>query len=101
MGLIIARGGWDLYRARPGASDALCILRVTETGGLLCGFAPDTGVLVAATVRHSWTIGDRVTGLVVERHDDRRSRVLLFRDLVAPDQWRRLNVFLRLSRADA
>jgi hypothetical protein len=74
---------------------------VTGDGELLCGFRPDPGILVTATVSHWWEVGDRVMGLVVECHGKRCARAMLFRDLVAPDQWRRLNVWLRFGRADA
>jgi len=97
--LVLLNGLWELWCVWPGVNGALRRLRVTDDGRLMCGFAPDTGVLVAATVRHWWTVGDRVTGLVVERHGKRCSRAILFRDLLAPDQWRRLNVCLRFTRA--
>jgi len=96
--LVLVNGGWELRRAWPGSPGYLCQLQVTRDGQLLCGFEPEPGVLVPATVRHSWTVCGWVTGLVVERADGRSSRAFLFRDLQPPDQWRQLNLCLRIGR---
>jgi hypothetical protein len=97
--LMLVNGGQQLYRAWPGSRGYLCQLQVTSEGRLLCGFAPEPEVLLPGSVRHWWTVCDRVAGLVVDREHGRSSRAILFRDLLPPDQWRRLNLCLRLGPA--
>jgi hypothetical protein len=96
--LVLVNGAWELYRAWPGSPGYLCQLQLTSDGQLLCAFEPEPGVLVPATVRHWWTVCGWVTGLRLERADGRCSSAILFRDLQLPDQWRQLNVCLRLGR---
>ncbi|TFG87344.1 MAG: hypothetical protein E4H19_02620 [Chromatiales bacterium] len=97
--LVLVSGGLELYGSWSGSRDYLRQLQVTRDGQLLCAFAPGPGVLVPVTVLHWWSVCGWVTGLVVYREDGRRSRAILFRDQLLPDQWRQLALCLRLGRA--
>lgn len=98
--LVLAGGGIELYHAWPGSPGYLGRLQITRDGRLRCGLGREGNVLALATVLHWWTLGGRVLGLAVHREDGRRARIILFRNQLAPDQWRRLNLCLRLARSE-
>jgi hypothetical protein len=97
--LVLTSGGRELYRSWPGSKGYLRQLQLSPDGQLLCAFMPGPGLLVPVTVLHWWTVCARVTGLVVRREDGRRTRTILFRDQLQPDQWRQLGTCLRLGPA--
>ncbi len=97
--LVLVSGGRELYRSWPGSRGYLCQLQVTRDGHLLCGLGRDPRVFVRATVLHWWTLGGWVAGLVVHGEGGQRAHAILFRDQLRPDQWRQLNLCLRLGRA--
>lgn len=97
--LVLVSGGREFYRAWPGSRGYLCQLQVTRDGRLLCGLGQNPRVLVPATVLHWWTLGGWVAGLVVHGEGGQRGHAILFRDQLRPDQWRQLNLCLRLGRA--
>ncbi|MDP2326195.1 MAG: hypothetical protein Q8N51_19510 [Gammaproteobacteria bacterium] len=98
--LVLAGGGIELYCAWPGSRGYLGRLQITRDGRLLCSQEAEGNVLTPATIQHWWTLSGRVAGLVAHREDGRRVRVILFRDQLAPDEWRRLNLCLRLGRSE-
>ena len=93
--LILASGLWELKRAWPGSPGFVTRIQVAPDGRFLLGMAREPLTLVPATLRHYWVLPGIVIGLAFVGRDGRRGQALLFRDRLAPDVWRRLQVRLR------
>jgi hypothetical protein len=96
--LVVAGGLRELKRASPHAPGHVSQIVVTGDGGFLLGLAGAPGSLVPAAVSSSWRLPGVAVGLafVVDQTD--RAGVILFRDRLSPDAWRRLAVSVRHAR---
>ena len=93
--LVVASGFRELYRASPRAPGYVSRIVVTGDGHFLLGFARDPGSLVPVAVVNSWRLPGVAVGLAFAGDRTDRAEVILFRDRVPPDAWRRLGVSLR------
>lgn len=93
--LVVACGFRELYRASPRAPGYVSRIVVTGEGRFLLAFARDPGSLVPVAVVNSWRVPGVAVGLAFAGDRTDRAEVILFRDRVPPDAWRRLAVSLR------
>lgn len=94
--LLVAVGGFiELRRASPRASRRVSRILVTPDGAFLLGRAGDPAALVPAALGHCWELRGIAVGATFYCGRAERVDVILFRDQVPPDTWRRLAVRLR------
>jgi hypothetical protein len=92
---VLGYGIRELRRASPRALSYVSRMAVTADGCFLLGFARDPGNLVPVAMVHSWRLPGIAVGLAFASDRMGRAEVILFRDLVPSDAWRRLAVRLR------
>ncbi len=96
--LLVAAGGvFELRRASPRSPRFVTRIVVTADGGFLLGRArdPDPASLAPAVLRNCWLLRGVAVGLAFSDGAGERVDLILFRDRVPPDSWRRLAVRLR------
>lgn len=97
VALLATAGGWrELRRASPHAARFVERIVVTGDGRFLLVLAGDPATLVPSVVVHSWTVPGVAVGLAFDTEGNRRvPPIILFRDRVPADTWRRMAVRLR------
>jgi hypothetical protein len=96
---VLGYGIRELQRASPRAPSYVSRMVVTADGCFLLGLARDPGNPVPAAMAHSWRLPGIAVGLAFAGDRTGRAEVILFRDRVPPDAWRRLAVRLRHASA--
>lgn len=93
--LVAAGGAFELRRASPHAPRFVTRIVVMADGRFLLGLARDPASLAPAVVQNRWVLRGMVVGLAFSCGEGERVDLILFRDRVPPDSWRRLAVRLR------
>ena len=93
--LVLACASWEVRAAWPGCPAFVSRILVTTDGRFFLGIVRSAPSLVPATVAHWWVLPRLATGLVFVGPDGQRWLAVVFRDRLAPDDWRRLQVRLR------
>ena len=93
--LTVACGLWQFGRAWPGSRGHVSRIHVSAEGRFLLGRTGEPHTLTPATVAQWWVLPGLAVGLVFIGEAGQRGEALLFRDLLPPDVWRRLQVRLR------
>jgi len=92
---VVGYGLRELQRASPRAPGYVSRIVVRGDGCFLLGFTRDPGSPVPVVMAHHWRLPGIAVGLAFSGDPAGRAEVILFRDRVAPDAWRRLAVRLR------
>lgn len=94
---LLAMGyGWREFRhASPRSPLYVTRIVITADGRILVGRARDPAALAPAALVHHWIWPGLAAGLALAPGDGQRADVILFRDSLPPETWRRLTVCLR------
>lgn len=93
--LTVTCGLWQFRRTWPGSRGHVSRIHVSAEGQFLLGRTGEPCRLASATVAQWWVMPGLAVGLVFIGEAGQRGEALLFRDLLPPDVWRRLQVRLR------
>jgi hypothetical protein len=93
--LTLACGLREFGRVWPGSTGYVSRIHVSAEGRFHLGRAGEPDTLASATLVRRWLLPGFAVGLVFIGEGGQRSEALLFRDLLPPDVWRRLQVRLR------
>jgi len=94
-GLTLACGLWEFGRVWPGSTGYVSRIHVSAVGQFLLGRAGEARTPAPVTVAQWWVLSGFAVGLVFIGETGQRGEALLFRDLLPPGVWRRLQVRLR------
>ncbi|MBL8201948.1 MAG: hypothetical protein JNK40_13360 [Chromatiales bacterium] len=93
--LVVGSGLREFRRASPRSPYYVARILVTADGRFLLGLGRDPATLQPAVVVNYWNLPGVAMGLAFAGGEAQRTEVILFRDRVPPDAWRRLTVRLR------